>query len=347
METRARRSQLMRIVIAAAVAGLTFSPTNVPAQAKSSPPQSSDEPARAQQYPDRPVRLVVPLAPGGGADILARIVGQKMTQSFGQQVVIDNRPGAGTIIGTEIVAKSAPDGYTLALVIPAHAINVSLFGKLPFDPIKDFAAVTLCASAPYILVVHPSVPVKTVKDLIDLARSKPGQLNYASAGNGTSPHLAAELFKTMTKVNITGVPYNGGGAALAATFSGEVQMTFGVVAISLPHLKTGKLVGLAVTSEERMKLAPELPTVAEAGVPGYEAITWYGVLAPARTPVAIISKLDRELKRILQLADVQERFATLGFQPSPSATPRKFADYIEAEIPKWAKVVKDARIRPD
>ena len=269
-----------------------------------------------------------------------------MSESFRQQVVVDNRPGAGSVIGTDIVAKSAPDGHTLVMVFPAHAINVSLFSKLPFDPLKDFSAITMCASSPYILALHPSVPAKSVKDLIAMARAKPGQLNYASAGNGSSPHLAAELFKSMAKVNITGIPYAGGGPAIAATLGGEVQMTFGVVAAALPHIKGGKLVGLAVTSLERSKLTPELPTLSEAGVPGYEAIAWYGVVAPARTPASIVNKLDQEFKRILQLPDVRERLTGLGFEPIPS-TPAKFAAYIEAEIPKWAKVVKDAGVRPD
>lgn len=329
----------MRIVIAlASVCVALVSPAKVGAQTvKSSLPQ----------YPERPVRLITPSAPGGGADILSRIIAQKMTESFRQQVVVDNRPAATGVIGTDIVAKSALDGHTLLMAYSAHAVNVTLFGRLPFNPIKDFAAVTLCPSAPYILVVHPSVAVKSVKDLIAMARSKPGQLNYASAGNGTSPHLAMELFKSMAKVNITGVPYIGGPATIVATLSGEVQMTFGLVAITLPHLKSGKLIGVAVTSSERMKLTPELPTVAEAGLPGYEASAWFGILAPARTPATIITKLDQEIKRILQLTDVQERLSTLGYVRTPPTTPDKFAAYIEAEIPKWAKVIKDAGIRAD
>jgi len=343
-----RRTLLAGTATRCAVACLTAVPAaqGLGAQAPIASTGATADAAASQSFPRRPVRLIVPIAPGGGTDILSRIIAQKMTESLGQQVVVDNRAGAGSIIGTDIVAKSAPDGYTLLMAFPAHAINMTLFGKLPFHPIKDFSAVTACASSPYILALHPSVQAKSVRELIALARAKPALLNYASAGNGSSPHLAAELFKTMAKVSITGVPYNGGGPAIAATLAGETHMTFGVISAALPHVKAGKLVGLAVTSLERSKLTPELPTVAEAGVPGYEAIAWYGVLAPARTPATIIARLDHEFQRILQLPDVQERLAGLGFEPIPT-TPAKFAALIEAEIPKWAKVIKDAGIRPD
>ena len=302
--------------------------------------------ADAQSFPNRPIRLIVPIAAGGGTDILSRLIAQKMTESSGQQVVVDNRPGGGTVIGTEIAAKSAPDGYTVIMVFPAHAINVTLIRTLPFDPVNDFSPVTMCASAPYILAVHPSFPGNSVKELIALARAKPGTLNYASGGTGSSPHLAAELFKSMAKVDIASIPYNGGGPAIAATIAGEVQMTFGVVAAALSYVKSGRLKALAVTSLERSNLTPDLPTVSEAGVPGYEAIAWYGLLAPARTPPAIIGKLDREIKQILNLPDVRERLAGLGFEAIPS-TPDQFGDYIKAEIPKWAKVIKEANIHVD
>lgn len=300
--------------------------------------------AAAHRYPERPIRLIVPNAPGGGTDILSRLIAQKTSESFGQQVVVDNRPGAGGIIGTDIAAKSAHDGYTLVMVFPAHATNVSMFRKLPFDPIKDFSAVTLLASNSYILVVHPSLPVKSVKDLIGLARARPGQLNYA-AGRGTSPQLAAELFKSMAQVNITGIPYAGGGPSIAATLGGEVHMTYGVIAAVLPHVKSKKLTALAVTSAARSNIIPQLPTIAESGLPGYEAIAWYGLLAPVHTPTSIISKLDREFKRILQLPEVQERFAALGYEAIPS-TPAKFMAFIELEMHKWAKVIKEAGISP-
>lgn len=300
--------------------------------------------APTQGYPRKPIRLIVPIAPGGGTDILSRLIAQKMTESFQQQVVVDNRPGAGTIIGANIAAKSAPDGHTLIMVFPAHAINVTLMSKLPFDPVKDFTPVALVASAPYILVVPPSFQAKSVKELIALARLQPGKLNYASAGTGSSPHLAAELFKSAAKVDIVSISYNGGGPAIAATVGGEVHMTFGVVAATLPYVKSGKLIGLAVTSIERSKLVPLLPTVAEAGVAGYEAIAWYGLLGPARTPGPIIQQLNREIHRILGLPDVQERLAALGFEPIPT-TPEQFGAHIRAEIPKWAKVIKDASIQ--
>jgi len=302
-----------------------------------------NEPLR---YPDRPIRLIVPIAPGGGTDILSRIVGQKLSQSVGQQIVIDNRPGAGSIIGTDIVAKSPPDGYTLVMVFPAHAINVTLYPKLPFDPVKDFTPVALVADATYILMVHPSLPVKSVKELIALARKRPGELNYASAGNGSSPHLAAELFKSMAHVNILGIPYNGGGPAIAATLAGEAHMTFGVMAAALPFVKNGRLRGLGTSGAHRSPLTPDLPTIDEAGVPGYEADAWYGLLAPAQTPEPVVARLDREIKAILQLPDVRERLAGLGFEPMQS-TPQQFAAFIRSEIPKWAKVVKDAGARAD
>lgn len=300
----------------------------------------------AANFPSKPIRLIVPVAVAGGTDILSRIIAQKMTESFHQSVVVDNRPGAGSIIGTDIAAKSAPDGHTLVMVFPAHAINVSLVRKLPFDPIRDFSPVTMCASAAYLLVTNPSLQVRSVSELIKLARSKPGQLNYGSGGNGTSPHLAAELFKSMAKVDIPGIPYNGGGVAIAATVSGEVQMTFGIIPASLPLVKAGKLTALGVSSLKRSVLAPEIPTISEAGVPGYEAIAWYGLLAPAHTPPAIIDKLDREVKRILDLKDVREKLTALGFEPIPT-TPAKFAAYLKDEIPKWAKVVKEANVKMD
>src|ERR1043166_153153 len=307
---------------------------------------SSGKRAAAEAFPTKPIRLIVPAAAGGGSDILSRILGQKITESFRQQVVVDTRAGAGNIIGTNIAAKSPPDGHTLLMVATTHAINVSLVSKLPYNSVRDFTAVTLCASAPYLLVVNPSLPVKSVKELIALAKAKPGQLNYGQGGNGTPPHLAAELFKSMAKLNIAGIPYNGGGLAIAATLAGEVHMTFGVIPAAVPFVKAGKLTGLGVSSLERSGLIPELPTIAEAGIPGYEAIAWYGILAPARTDAAIVNKLDQVIKRILQIAEVKERLAGLGFEPIPT-TPEKFAAYIESEIPKWARVVKDANVHLD
>ena len=298
------------------------------------------------QYPNKPVRLIVPFPPGGGTDTLARIYGQKLAEVFGQQVIIDNRPGAGTNIGAEIAAKAPPDGYTLLMGNIAHAINVTLYGKLAYDFVKDFTPVTLLASTPNILVVHPSVPVKSVKELIALAKARPGQLDYASAGSGSSSHLAAELFGIMAGVKMTHVPYKGGGPAVIALVGGQVSVGFATTPSVITHVKAGKMRGLGVTTARRSPSTPELPTISEAGVPGYEAGTWYGLLAPAGTPNEIVARLHAESVKLLKLPDVKDRLDATGFE-SIGNTPEQFAAYIRSEIEKWGKVVKASGARVD
>ena len=302
-------------------------------------------PAQAQ-YPTKALRFIMPFPPGGGTDTLGRIIGQKLSEVLAQQVIIDNRPGAGANIGAEIAAKSPPDGYTLLMGNIAHAINVSLYSKLSYDLVKDFAPVTLLASTPNILVVHPSVPARSVKELIALAQARPGQLDYASSGSGSSAHLAAELFNMMASVKMTHVPYKGGGPAVIALVGGQVSVGFATTPSVLPQVKAAKLRGLAVTSAQRSPATSELPTISEAGVPGYEAGTWYGVLVPAGTPREIIARLHAESVKLLKLPDVKERLDAAGFEPIGS-TPEQFAAYTSSEIEKWAKVVKASGARAD
>jgi tripartite-type tricarboxylate transporter receptor subunit TctC len=298
------------------------------------------------QYPGKPVRLIVPFPPGGGTDTLARLMAQKLGEVLGQQVVIDNRPGGGTNIGAEIAAKSAPDGYTVLMGNVSHAINVTLYSKLNYDLIKDFAPVSLLASTPNILVVHPSVPAKSVKELIAVARARPGQLDYASSGSGTSPHLSAELFSLMTGIKMNHIPDKGGGPAVVALVGGQCSVGFATTPSVISHVKSGRLRGLAVTSAQRSPATPELPTVSEAGVAGYESSTWYGFLFPTRTPTDIIARLHAESVKLLKQADVRERIETAGFETIGS-TPEQFAAYIRGEIEKWAKVVKASGARAD
>jgi tripartite-type tricarboxylate transporter receptor subunit TctC len=304
-------------------------------------------PVVAQNYPTKPIRFVVAFPPGGGTDILARTIGQKLGERFGQQVIIDNRGGAGGNIGTDIVAKAIPDGYTILMgSVGPLSINASLMGKLPFDPIKDLAPVTLCDATPNVLVLNPAVAANSVKELIALAKSRPGQLIFASSGLGTPAHLAGELFDTLAGVKMVHVPYKGGVVALTDLMAGQVQLMFSTMPPALPHIKAGKLKALAVTSARRSPAAPELPTIAEAALPGFEATTWHGVVVPARTPAAIIAKLNAEIVKILHSRDVRERLSSQGAEPVGD-TPEEFAAYIRAETVKWAKVVKESGARAD
>ncbi len=303
--------------------------------------------AAGQSYPSKPIRIVVPFPPGGATDILARAVGVELTRAWGQPVPVENRPGAGGNIGADMVAKAAPDGYTLVMgTVGTHAINMSLYSKMPYDTVKDFAPVTLVASVPNILVVHPSLPVKTVHDLIELAKSKPGQIYFASSGNGTSIHLAGELFKTMAGVNMVHVPYKGSAPAVADLLGGQVSCMFDNMPSSLPHVKAGKLRGIAVTSARRSPATPDLPTIAEAGLPGYEASSWFGILAPAGTPREIVTKLNQTIVASLQTPEMRERLSSQGAEPVGD-TPEEFAAYIKSEIAKWAKVVKASGAKLD
>lgn len=300
--------------------------------------------AVSQSYPTGPIRLVVPFPAGGPADIVSRIIGQKLQEVVAQQVVMDNRAGAGGIVGTDLVAKSRPDGYTLLVgTLGTHGINSALYKKLPYDPVHDFAPITPVFNVTNLLVVHPSLPVKSVTDLIDLARSRPGQLTFASSGVGTSQHLAGELFNSMAKVNMLHVPYKGGGPALPDLVAGRVSLMFiGYSAIS-QYIASNKLRPIAVTTLGRLPALPDLPTIAEAGLPGYEVDLWQGVLAPAGTPKAIVTKLNAELARVTSSSDTRERLSSLGATPMHS-TPEEFSALIHSALAKFEKLVKEAMI---
>jgi tripartite-type tricarboxylate transporter receptor subunit TctC len=303
--------------------------------------------AAAQGWPEKPVRFIVGFTPGGPSDIIARALGQKLADLWGQQVVIENRPGAGGNIAAEIAAKSAPDGTTWLLGNNSIlATNQSLYRKLGYDPVKDFAPVALVALQPNILVVNPGVPANSVKELIALARAKPGQLNYASSGSGAAAHLAGELFKAMTGVDMVHIPYKGAQPALTDVISGQAQLMFATSASVIPYIKAGRLRALAVTTARRSATVPELPTLSEAGVPGFEALTWHGVVVPSATPAPIIERLNRDIVKVLRLPDLRERLESLGAELA-TGTPRDFADYIAREIPKWEKVVKDSGARAE
>jgi tripartite-type tricarboxylate transporter receptor subunit TctC len=298
-------------------------------------------------YPERPVRMLVGFAPGGGADTAARPVAQRLADVLGQQFVVDNRPGAGGNIATEIAARATPDGYTLLVgTIAALAINPSIYEKLGFDPIRDFSPITNMASSINVLVVHPSVPAKTVKDLVALLRSKPGSLNYGSSGVGSAGHLSGVLMEHLTKTGITHIPYKGGAPAMTALLGGEVQMVFATAATAIPQIKAGKIRGLAVTTATRAGMLPDLPTIAEAALPGYEANNWYGLLAPAKTPRPIIDRLNAEMVKILGSSSVRDLYFMQGLEPTPT-TPEVFGAYIKSEIVKWSKLVKAAGVKPD
>ncbi|HLQ01108.1 MAG TPA: tripartite tricarboxylate transporter substrate binding protein [Burkholderiales bacterium] len=299
----------------------------------------------AQGYPSKPIRLIVPFAAGGGNDNVARLVGKRLSDGLGQQIIIDNRPGAGGVVGAELAAKSAPDGYTLFLGgVGSHAINPNLHERLPYDPIKDFAPVALLASAPLILVVHPSVPAGSIGEFITLTRSKPGRLNYASNGNGSSSHLAAVMFCAMAGVDMVHVPYKGLSPALSDLLSGQVQVMFSSVVAILPHIRAGKLRGLAVTGSARLPLVPDLPTIAESGFSGYEASSWYGVLAPAGTPRSIVLRLNSEIAKALDQPEVRNSLLSEGAEPVGGA-PEKFADHIRSEKDRLGKLIQQARVR--
>jgi tripartite-type tricarboxylate transporter receptor subunit TctC len=301
--------------------------------------------ALAQAYPAKSVRMVVPFAAGAGSnDIMARLIAQKLTDEFGQQFVVDNRPGASGIIGTDIVAKAPPDGYTLLMMSLTFTVNPSLFSKLPYDTVKDFVPVTLVASAPLMLVVHPSVPAKSVAEFIAYAKANPGKLNFGSGGPGTTPHLAGEMMKTMAGIQVTHIPYKGGAPALADLVGGQIQFMCENIPGTLPFAKAGKLRALAVTDLKRSPLLPELPTLDESGLKGYQIVGWNGLFVPAGTPQAIVNKLYSGVGRALALPDVKERLSVMGAD-GVGDTPQHFAAFIKAEIPKWARVAKDAGLK--
>ncbi len=300
--------------------------------------------AGAQAWPTKSVRMIVPFPAGGSADTLSRLLSQKLSERLNQPFVSDNRPGAGGNIGTDIAAKAPPDGYTFLMGVSSIAIAPSLYAVLSWDPVKDFTPVVLVASTPNILVVHPSVPAKSVQELVALAKSKPGQLNYASGGNGATNHLAGELFKRMTGTEIVHIPYRGNPLAVIDVLNGQVAMMFDFMITSLPHVREGKLRPLAVTGMKRAPQVPDLPTVAEAGVPGYEASTWFAVMAPTGTPAAIVAKLNAEINAVLQMPDVRERLATLGAEPM-GGTSDAVAALLRVDLAKWSEVIKGANIK--
>jgi len=301
--------------------------------------------ALAQSYPTRAIKLVVPSSPGGGTDIVARILGQKLSEQLGQQFVVENRAGAGTVIGNDAVAKSAPDGYTLLMGLSTLAINPSMYAKLPYDALRDFAPISQSVSACNILILHPSVPAKTVVELIALARAKPGSLTFGSAGMGTNPHLSGELFKSLARIDMVHVPFKGSGQSIISQVAGEIAANFPSVPTAMPYVKAGRLRGIGVTTLRRVEVLPDVPSIAEAGLPGYEATQWFGLLAPAGTPRPIIDRLYQESSRALRSADMKERMTAEGLEVVGS-TPEEFASYIRSETEKWTQVIKAAGIKP-
>jgi tripartite-type tricarboxylate transporter receptor subunit TctC len=301
----------------------------------------------AQSYPAKPIRFVIPYPPGGASDVTARVLGAKMTETWGQQVLVDNRPGANGIIALELVAKARPDGYTILMAnLGPNAINPSVYAKLPYDPIRDFAAVTLTTLVPQLLVVHPSLPVKSVKDLIALSRQRSGQLTFASAGIGASNHLSGELFKMMAGVKMLHVPYKGDTPAMTDLIAGQVAVMFPTAIAATPHVKSGRLHALAATSTKRIAAMSQLPTVAESGIPGFEAVSWGGIMTPAGAPNEVITKLHGETTRILRQPDVIEKLSGLGAEIVASS-PEEFSVYLKSEISKWSKVARAANVKLD
>jgi tripartite-type tricarboxylate transporter receptor subunit TctC len=325
---------LLRMLSAAAAATLLAASTAAGAQ----------KPASAAVYPSKPVRMIVPFAPGGGTDIIGRLVAQELGQTWGQTVVVDNRGGAGGTLGTHLAVKSTPDGYTMVLCSLGLSYAPALYSKLPFDPVKDLAPISLVATQPFVYVVIPSLGVKSMKELIALAKAKPGEIRYGSGGAGGSSHLGTELLRTMTGIEIVHVPYKGTGPALTAMLSGEIQMQLIGISSVVPHMKSGRMRALAVSGAKRSAAAPELPTVAESGVPGYAFDVWYGMLFPAGTPRAMVVKVNAGINRALSSPALAQRFAAVGVEPA-GTTPEAFAQMIRSEIAKWRKVVQAAHIR--
>jgi len=298
----------------------------------------------AAAYPDHPIRFVVPVAAGGGNDIVARLLAQKLTDAWGQSVVVDNRPGAATAIGAEIVARAIPDGYTIMLTSVSFAINAGMRKQLPFDPVRDFATITQVARVPQIMVVNPAVPAATLAEFITLAKAKPGQLNYASAGTGSSTHLAMELFMDMTGTKLNHVPYKGTAPGLTDVIAGHVQITFDAIPPTLPHVKSNRVRALAIGGTQRFPTLPDVPTLAEAGLPNYTFQSWFGIFAPARTPEAVVRTLNRELVRIIALPETRKAFVELGIEPV-GTSPEEFGKYLRAEIARWSDVMRAHNIR--
>ncbi len=310
------------------------------------PPRSCFAPWRAQEYPNKPIRFIVPYPPAGGTDVVARILTEPLGATLGQSIIIDNRGGAAGNVGTEIAAKAPADGYHILFTLSSHTINPKLYGKLPFDVERDFLPISLAAMIPQILVVHPSVPANTVQELIALAKTQPGKLNYASVGTGSPGHIAGELFKLKTGVDIVHVPYKGGGPAVIDTIGGQVQMLFVSMPAAWQHVKAGKLKAIAVTSDKRSVAAPDVPTIMESGVADYVVNSWYGALAPAKTPPAAIARLQAAFASVLNQPQVKEKLLAQGAEAAPS-TPAEFDRVIKDELAKWEYVIRAANIKPD
>lgn len=302
--------------------------------------------AMAQAYPARPIRLIVPFPPGGGTDITARAVAQKLSESWGQTVVVDNRPGANGTIGVDIAAKSAPDGHTLTMISSSHAVNTSLYTRQPYDLLKDLTPITQATSQPYVLVINPSVPAKSVKELVGVAKAKPGALNYGSSGTGGISHLAGALLGSLTGTSLVHIPYKGGAPATIDVISGQIQIMFGTLLLNGPHIKAGRLRVLAVTTPQRWPGTPDLPTMQEAGVPGFVITQWYGLLAPAKTPQPTVAKLSKEIARILHQPDVKEKLAADGAD-AVGNTPEQFGAHIQSETAKYGKLIKQIGLKPE
>ncbi len=302
--------------------------------------------AAEQPYPVRPIRVIVPYPPGGPNEVITRTIGEHVAKTLGQPLVVDNRAGAASIVGTELAARAAPDGYTLLMGTFAFAVTPSLHENLPYDALRDFAAVAMVGSSLLVLVVQPDLPVTSVKELIALARARPGELNYASSGGGSASNLGAVLFQSLTGVRMTSITYKGAAQSLSAVVAGEIQLTFNSIPPAMPHIKSGRLRVLAVSAAQRTAVLPDVPTIAEAGVPGYELNSWYGVLAPGRTPKTIVTKLHDVITAAVRAADTRERFTAVGLEPA-TMTPAEFAGYIASEIEKWSRVVRLSGVRHD
>ena len=300
--------------------------------------------AQSQPYPSRPIRLIVPFPPGGAVDPLARTYAQRLQEAWGQPVVVDNKPGGGTIIGTEIVANAPPDGHTVILIATSFTVNPAMYSKLPYDPVKGFTPISLVARLPNMLVVNSRLPVHSVKELIAYLKANPGKVNYSSIGNGTTQHLAGELFKSMAGVNMVHIPYKGSGPSMMSVVSGETSVTFDTVFLLTPQVKAGRLRALAAEGKERSVFAPDLPTLSESGLPGYDVAGWVGFLAPAGTPGAVVQKWYGEITRVIQTPEIRNRQLSQGLEPVGSS-PEQFAEFIKLEIAKWGKVARDAGIK--
>ena len=304
-------------------------------------------PAHAQDYPNRPIRIIAQFTPGTSTDILARVIGQKLTESWGQQVVVDNRSGAGGVVGTELGAKAAPDGYTLTMAVSSgFGINPTLYAKLPYDAIRDFAPITNIALTPQTLVANPGFAAKSVKEFVAVAKAKPGQINFASLGAGSTSHLTMEMFRSAASIRLNHIPYKGSPAAHGDLFSGQIPVMFDAIPAVLPHVKSGRLRGLGIGSAQRSPFLPDVPTIAESGFPGFEAVGWIGIAAPAKTSPAILDKLHAEIVRIINTPEMKERLATLAFTPVGD-TRQQFSAFIKSEIAKWGKAVKESGAKAD